>query len=440
MIYLEKKSIVELPKAQGSISDTLSVEDKVTNAPSINLVQKMTGIPQDGIIAFDGTLIPEGYEEVEMPTSPSSNVETKVLYDAFEELNFTPSANWQIYQLSDSLDNYDALLTQFFYTDATATSGYLLLTSSFDYYQKTTCTITGTIGNWDTSTEYNIQTLQYQIYHSQDTEQHNTIRIQHCNSMSMTPNGNTLKSERMGIARIIGYKFPAIEEEKTLITFTIDSVTYQAEKGMTWEQWVNSRYNTDDYYIVSGCVVGSEVYPVRLNEIEVKPTDTITSAAHTVSNCCFVAGTQVMTTLDGKTRSIEEIKSGDSVVSYDIETGENYLTKVSKVIINKSSLAMALVEFANGSQLEMTSYHPIYTKDGWHSITDNKYNKLIVGDVAKTKEGWSEITNITLYTLDTPITTYTLAVNDFNEENDIDTNDNFYANNIVVHNATSEAC
>ena len=67
MIYLEKKSIVELPKTQGSISDTLNVEDKVRNAPSINLVQEMVGIPQEGIIAFDGNEneIPEGYEKIE---------------------------------------------------------------------------------------------------------------------------------------------------------------------------------------------------------------------------------------------------------------------------------------------------------------------------------------------------------------------------------------
>lgn len=29
-----------------------------------------------------------------------------------------------------------------------------------------------------------------------------------------------------------------------LITFTIDSVEYQAEEGMTWQDWVNSEYNT----------------------------------------------------------------------------------------------------------------------------------------------------------------------------------------------------
>jgi len=34
-----------------------------------------------------------------------------------------------------------------------------------------------------------------------------------------------------------------------LITFTIDSITYQAEEEMTWEEWVNSSYNTNEWYI-----------------------------------------------------------------------------------------------------------------------------------------------------------------------------------------------
>ena len=33
-------------------------------------------------------------------------------------------------------------------------------------------------------------------------------------------------------------------EEANLITFTIDGTEYQAVEGMTWEQWVNSDYNT----------------------------------------------------------------------------------------------------------------------------------------------------------------------------------------------------
>lgn len=34
-----------------------------------------------------------------------------------------------------------------------------------------------------------------------------------------------------------------------LITFTVDGIEYQAEEGMTWEEWVNSDYNTDNFYI-----------------------------------------------------------------------------------------------------------------------------------------------------------------------------------------------
>ena len=86
MKFLQKKSIAEIPPATGSVSDTLNVTDKITNAPSIRLVQEMINntsdggstegeitsdnvscIPQDGVIAFDGEEIPEGYEEVGNP-------------------------------------------------------------------------------------------------------------------------------------------------------------------------------------------------------------------------------------------------------------------------------------------------------------------------------------------------------------------------------------
>lgn len=33
-----------------------------------------------------------------------------------------------------------------------------------------------------------------------------------------------------------------------LIEFTIDSVPYQAEEGMTWLDFVNSEYSNDDFY------------------------------------------------------------------------------------------------------------------------------------------------------------------------------------------------
>lgn len=35
----------------------------------------------------------------------------------------------------------------------------------------------------------------------------------------------------------------------SLITFSISNKSYQAEEGMTWEQWINSKYHTGEYYI-----------------------------------------------------------------------------------------------------------------------------------------------------------------------------------------------
>ena len=168
-------------------------------------VAGLDGIPEGATILYDGDGVPEGFEEVVFPagTIPSK---ITILRNAFDTGDLTLPSNWQLYNLADSLDNYDALLSQFYYTDATATNGYFLYTSSFDYIQNTTCTITGTIGNWDTSSEYNIQTLGYKIYHDKDTT-HKTVQIQHCNSMTISPSGCSLKSSRMGVCRIIGYKF-----------------------------------------------------------------------------------------------------------------------------------------------------------------------------------------------------------------------------------------
>ena len=32
-----------------------------------------------------------------------------------------------------------------------------------------------------------------------------------------------------------------------MISFTIDGVIYQAEEGMTWEEWINSDYNDNTF-------------------------------------------------------------------------------------------------------------------------------------------------------------------------------------------------
>lgn len=66
----------------------------------------------------------------------------------------------------------------------------------------------------------------------------------------------------------------SVEDE--LISFTVGSRTYQAEKGMTWEQWVDSEYNTEDFSVQYGTVrIGNSQYHnyVTYNEVRVTPTD-----------------------------------------------------------------------------------------------------------------------------------------------------------------------
>ena len=47
-------------------------------------------------------------------------------------------------------------------------------------------------------------------------------------------------------------------ERVEIISFTIRSTSYQAEKGMTWAEWVKSSYNTAGYVIMGDTVYNEE--------------------------------------------------------------------------------------------------------------------------------------------------------------------------------------
>ena len=87
----------------------------------------------------------------------------------------------------------------------------------------------------------------------------------------------------------------------------------------------------------------------------------------------------------------------------------------------------------------MTDYHPLYTKDGFYSITNKDgYDTLVVGDVVKTANGWSEIVEIELYEIE-PMDVYNLNIKDYDEVIDDDTNDCYYASGILAHNADCDS-
>ena len=153
-------------------------------------------------------------------------------------------------------------------------------------------------------------------------------------------------------------------------------------------------------------------------------------------DCCFIAGTQI-TLADGTTVPIEALTKDMLVLSYNINTKNFYTTKVKSITINHHSLYMARVILENGIEVTMTNYHPLLTTNGWHSLTNhNGYELLTTNDYVITLDGPNKIENIILYTNDNFIDTYTIDTIDLDENKDNDTNDNFIANGIVVHNAS----
>ena len=156
----------------------------------------------------------------------------------------------------------------------------------------------------------------------------------------------------------------------------------------------------------------------------------------TKSNCCFVAGSKVLCDATGAIKRIEDIKVGDTVLSYNIFTEQFYPVVVQKLITNHNTTHLASVLLDDGSFLEMNAYHPIYTANGFHSLTNyDGYETLVIGDLVKGFDGYHAIIDIIETHLDAPITTYNLAVKDLDEQIDNDIYDTFIVNNCVVHNA-----
>ena len=144
-----------------------------------------------------------------------------------------------------------------------------------------------------------------------------------------------------------------------------------------------------------------------------------------------------MLDINGNTKSIEDIQRGDIVLAYDIFTDTFYEVIVQKLIINTNTINLAQVFLENGCSLEMNEYHPIYTKEGFHSLTNhNNYDTLLIGDEVKIFNGWSKIIDIKTYHTDVPVITYNLAVKNFDEVQDDDSYDTFIVNGAVVHNAS----
>ena len=154
---------------------------------------------------------------------------------------------------------------------------------------------------------------------------------------------------------------------------------------------------------------------------------------------CFTAGTKIQITMDGETKSIEDIKIGEEVVSYDPEANEYYMTEVLDTVVHDGEerfTKLAKLTLKNGATLEMTLAHPILTKDGYKSIQNSNYPTLTEDDIIIATTGEYEISSIDIYDTE-PTVVYNLTV----KGRDGDTADglthSYIANGVVVHNVTT---
>ncbi|MCD6571728.1 MAG: hypothetical protein J7K62_00465, partial [Thermoplasmata archaeon] len=210
------------------------------------------------------------------------------------------------------------------------------------------------------------------------------------------------------------------------------SIQYVSEKTWAYNLEVQP-FNT---FFAEGILVHNAKAP---SEPYVPPPDIIIPDNITVL-CCLPAGTQILLG-DKSTKSIEDIKVGDKILSYDTEKQDFVYSKVTKKIIK---IREGVYDINHGL-IKITDDHPLYVrkKNGtlcWAAINPRKsklaysFRKpmpLEIGDKLFTSDGrWIKIDSITFKP--GPIKTYTFAVNSVFH--------NYFANNVLVSNAVAELC
>ncbi len=145
---------------------------------------------------------------------------------------------------------------------------------------------------------------------------------------------------------------------------------------------------------------------------------------------CFVAGTKILMA-DYSEKNIEDVKVGDSVIGYD---GKK------QVAVKVQEMDAPLrdhhynVKLADGTVLGVTNEHPLYTSEGWKSISPEKtaqenavlkVKPLKVGDkVLKDSGKYVAITRMDYFP--GPVQAYNLKK--------VSGHNNFYADGVLAHN------
>lgn len=113
---------------------------------------------------------------------------------------------------------------------------------------------------------------------------------------------------------------------------------------------------------------------------------------------CVTPNSKILIGKNKEIKLAKDIKENDEIAYYDFKENNVKIGRVSKVYIHKDATNFVRYTFEDESYLEATDYHPIYTKEGWKSLTNrNGYETPQVEDEVKTEEGWKKITKVEAY-------------------------------------------
>lgn len=148
------------------------------------------------------------------------------------------------------------------------------------------------------------------------------------------------------------------------------------------------------------------------------------------SRSCFPAGTEVLLA-DGTTKPIEDLSVGDSVMGFD---GSKKVPLSVEAMESPLRDHLCVLTFGDGTSLRLTQEHPVYTTEGWRSLSpastaeENKQllvGKLEIGDQVLTADGaYRVLAHVEHIRGD--VQTYNIQK--------LSGYDNFYANGVLVHN------
>ena len=240
------------------------------------------------------------------------------------------------------------------------------------------------------------------------------------------------------------FKIKLLESDNTTL---IKTYTYYYQPGMTWDQFINSSISGGTFQNDSNVyhkVTGRYIHSINSNGgyyVE-QPSDTIRSITYVMSEdlCCFDPNTLITIDFEGNTKKIKDIEVGDTIVVENVHTKEKYLTTALKdANEHPRTRDMTEITLEDGTELRFNSYHPIYTTEGYKSVTNyNDYPTLEEGDyVVDSNNNKKKITKIHKYITQKGEMTYNLLIKGI-EEFYLEEEYAYIANNTLVHTGIAE--